>query len=186
MNPLERTVRTVRALPAPVRWLAIPLVLLAATALVVGSGSPPWRPPLTAPNPEGQAATYCQTLMKGLPETLVGNRRVAPDPSPYVALWASSPRTVLRCGVARPKSLAIEANRRKESPNVNNVQWYEEGDGHGGYRFTTTLRTLYVEVSAPAGSYRNYTDPLSEISTLVNSTIPDMFGNLNSTDDDAP
>ncbi|TQF05405.1 DUF3515 domain-containing protein [Kitasatospora acidiphila] len=182
---LGRPVRAIKTLPEPVRWLAIPVALAICTALVLAEDNAPWSPALTMPHPDAEAALYCQSLMKALPDNLEGHSKVTPDPSPNVAYWSSSPRTVLRCGVPRPKSLNIEANQRKESPSVNNVQWYDESDGHGGYRFTTTLRKAYVEVDSPAGAYPNLVDPLSPISYLVNSTIPDKYGRLNATDDDA-
>ncbi|MDH6135598.1 hypothetical protein P3T37_005014 [Kitasatospora sp. MAA4] len=182
MARFQRPIRALAALPAPVRWLSLPLGLLACSALLFQSwGS--WQPPLTAPTPTGAVAGYCQALAKALPGAIEGHQRTAPDPSPYVAVWNSSPRTVLRCGVPRPKSLNKQANQESTGPNVNNVQWYLEKDGHGGYRFTATLRLAYVEVSVPAGAYPNYGDPLSPVSDAVNATVPDISGQLGGTDD---
>ncbi|MFD7645706.1 DUF3515 domain-containing protein [Kitasatospora sp. NPDC059795] len=172
-------------LPEPVRWLALPSALAVGVALVMVNGSATWQPPLDEPHPRDAAAGYCEDLMKALPADLFGHARVIPDPSPNVAYWATSPRTVLRCGVARPDGLNEEENQRKESPSVNNVTWYMENDGHGGHKFTTTLRKALVEVDSPAGAYPNPVDPLSLISTPVNSIIPDSFGRLNAADDEA-
>lgn len=107
---------------------------------------------------------------------MLGHPRADPANSPYVAVWRSSPRTVLRCGVARPKSLDSLANQMSIGPNVDNLQWYLEKDGHGGYRFTTTLRAAYVEVAAPAGATVNATDALAVVSPTVLAKVPDLSG----------
>lgn len=177
----QRPIRLLASLPAPIRWFAPPLGLLACSAfLLVGGGG--WQPPVTAPQPDAKVAGYCQALAKALPASIEGRDR-AGSSSPYVALWKSSTRTVLRCGVPRPASLNSLANQESTGPNVNDVQWYMEQDGHGGYRFTCTLRLAYVEVSVPTNAFPNFIDPLSSISDAVKATIPDLSGQLGGSDD---
>ncbi|MFD9129171.1 DUF3515 domain-containing protein [Kitasatospora sp. NPDC059571] len=158
-----------RALPAPVRWLAPPAALLGGVLLLAGNLGPGEVAP---PVPSGDAARYCAALDRALPATLLGHARRDPSPaSPYTAAWDSSPRTVLRCGIERPDYL--DTDPLASAPEVNGVQWGMGPDGHGGYRFVTTLRKAYVEVSVPRGAYPNYADPLPTVSDVVRRTVPD-------------
>ncbi|GAA2149685.1 hypothetical protein GCM10009760_43110 [Kitasatospora kazusensis] len=183
MSRTPHPLRLVRAVPAPVRWLAPPALLgtgLLLTTVLAG----PWEPPLTAPHPDAKTAGYCRALARVLPRDLQGHPRAATSPSPYVVAWASSPRTVLRCGVPRPKSLAVVANRESVGPNVDGVQWYVESDGHGGSRLTTTELSMYVELSVPLGSSSQY--PLPAVSEAVRSTVPDLSGRIATSPDTEP
>jgi hypothetical protein len=62
---------------------------------------------------------------------------------------------------------------------VDGEPWYEEGDGHGGYKFTLTQHQLYVEVAVPKGATPYPADPLAPVSPVVLATIPDLSGQLN-------
>ncbi|MFI9273652.1 DUF3515 domain-containing protein [Kitasatospora sp. NPDC052896] len=177
----SRLTRLLHVLPATVRWSLLPAALLACLALVTWSGAT-WEPPVTPPEPRGQVADHCRALAAALPATVQGHRRTSPTASPYVAVWSSSPRTVLRCGVPRPKSLGVWANRIAPGPYVSGVQWYIEKDGHGGYRLTVTQRSAYVELSVPAGAYPNYSDPLVDLSPPIAATL-ETYGHLGPTDD---
>ncbi|MFE0463758.1 DUF3515 family protein [Kitasatospora sp. NPDC058965] len=179
MSRLEPVLRPLRSLPAPVRWSAAPVVLLACTGAVLLSGGT-YRPPTTAPHPDAKAAALCAPFMKALPDTLLGAPRT--DPSEDVAVYATKPRTVLRCGVPRPASL--DRHQQDLGPNINGVQWYAEDDGHGGHRFTLTQRpNVYVEVAAPAGATRYPADALAVVSPTVLATLPDLSGDLNAPPD---
>ncbi|MFF0298129.1 DUF3515 domain-containing protein [Kitasatospora sp. NPDC004614] len=163
-------------LPAPVRWLAPPAVLLSCTALLafVWSGDPDVKPP----TPEAQVAQYCEALDAKLPADVLGHPRKDPSPaSPYTAAWASSPRTVLTCGGDRPDYMS--AFDRK-GPCIDEVSWGMDKDGEGGYWFATGLRKAYVEVHVPAGAYTNYADPLSSYTEAIRSTIPTINGTADS------
>ncbi|GAA2751494.1 MULTISPECIES: DUF3515 family protein [Kitasatospora] len=164
-------VRTVLSkLPAPVRWLAPPAVLLGCTVLVAAAWSAPAD--VTPPQPSPAAAGYCQALDRALPADVLGHHREDPSPaSPYTAAWGSSPRTVLRCGIERPSYL--DDDPLKNSPEVNGVQFGMGPDGNGGYLFVTTLRKAYVEIDVPKGAYPNYIDPLSSLTDAITATIPD-------------
>jgi hypothetical protein len=160
--------RFLKALPAPVRWLAAPAVLLGCVVLLVGSWGAPPAP--EAPTPTAKELPYCEAFARALPQTLLGHAR-KPSASPFVAVWDSSPQTVVRCGVPRPDALDGPAAVR-DAPEVNDVQWFDEPDGDGGYRFTTVLREAYVEVTVPAGAYPNYADPVPSVSDVVKATVP--------------
>jgi hypothetical protein len=155
-----------------VRWLALPVALLGTVAAVVLTG--PYQPPTDAPKPEASAVGPCQALMKQLPDSIEGHPRT--DPSPYVAVWATSPRTVLRCGVPRPASL--DAHSHDLGPNVDGVQWYMQGDGHGGNQFFLTQSLLYVEVAVPKGATPYPVDAPAAVSPAVLATVPDWSGQV--------
>ncbi|WP_405011449.1 DUF3515 domain-containing protein [Kitasatospora sp. NBC_01539] len=157
------------ALPAPVRWLAPPAALLGCGLLLLGNlGSGEVAPPV----PSAGAAPFCAALDRALPQSVQGHRRQDPSPaSPYTAAWASSPRTVLRCGIARPDYL--DDDPLANAPEINGVQWGFTSDGAGGHRFVTTLRRAYVEVTVPEGAYPNYADPLPALSDAVKATVPE-------------
>ena len=177
MTPAVRVPRVLKALPAPVRWLAAPVALLGCVALLVGNRG---APPPTAPTPKAAEVPYCEALARALPQTLLGSPRARTD-SPYVVVWDSSPRTVVRCGVPRPD--ALNGPRATENaPEVNGVQWFDEPDADGGYRFTTVLRYANVEVTVPAGAYPNYMDPLPTVSDAVAAAVP-IWGETAGADD---
>ncbi|WP_030275721.1 DUF3515 domain-containing protein [Streptomyces sp. NRRL B-24484] len=161
--------RPLASLPAPVRWLAPPAALLGCTLLLVGNGG---GDEVAPPAPSAAVARYCEALDRALPQSVQGHARRDPTPaSPYTAAWASSPRTVLRCGIERPGYL--DDDPLKNSPEINGVQWGFSRDGDGGYRFVTTLRKAYVEVLVPKGAYPNYADPIPAISDAVRTAIPE-------------
>ena len=158
-----------RGLPGPVRWLAPSAALLGSAALVLGNW--PAEAVVTPPVPPADQAAYCQALKQALPATVQGHQRHDPSPaSPYTAAWDSSPRTVLRCGVPRPAYL--DQNADQDAPEVNDVQWGMGSDGHGGYRFVTALRKVYVEVEIPKGAYPNYADALPSLADAIKATDP--------------
>ncbi|MBP0449782.1 MULTISPECIES: DUF3515 domain-containing protein [unclassified Kitasatospora] len=165
-----RVPRFLAALPAPVRWLALPLALICTVVVLLGSWSVPAK--IEVPEPAPKAAGYCRALAAALPQELLGHARKDPSPaSPYVAAWASSPRTVLRCGVDRPEELNGPA-ASDWSPTVNDVTWWQQKLDDGGYRFTSTMRKAYVEITVPRGAFGNPLDPVSALSDLVKANIP--------------
>ncbi|GAA2805306.1 DUF3515 domain-containing protein [Kitasatospora sp. CM 4170] len=165
-----RVPRVLAALPAPIRWLALPVALTCTVVVLLGSWSAPER--IQVPEPAAKAAGYCRNLATALPQELLGHARKDPSPaSPYVAAWASSPRIVLRCGVDRPEALNGEA-AKDYSPTVDDVTWWPQKLDDGGYRFTSTMRKAYVEVTVPGGASGNPFDPVAALSAAVKANIP--------------
>ncbi|MFJ2868535.1 DUF3515 domain-containing protein [Kitasatospora sp. NPDC087314] len=166
-----RVPRALAALPAPIRWLALPLALTCTVVVLLGSwGSADDQ--VAAPQPGGKAAGYCRALAAALPRELLGHARKDPSPaSPYVAAWDTTPRTVLRCGVDRPEALDGE-HAKDWSPTVDDVTWWSQKLTDGGYRFVTTMRAAYVEVTVPAGAAANPFDPAAALTGAVKATIP--------------
>ncbi|MER7771064.1 DUF3515 domain-containing protein [Kitasatospora sp. NPDC096140] len=166
-----RVPKALTALPAPIRWLALPVALTCTVVVLVGS----WGPAdgkIEVPEPSGRAADYCRALAAALPQELLGHARKDPSPaSPYVAVWDSSPRTVMRCGVDRPEQLNGE-HAKDWSPTVDDLTWWSQKLDDGGYRFVATMRAAYVEVTVPSGAARNPFDPAAALTPLVKANIP--------------
>ncbi|MFF1906650.1 DUF3515 family protein [Kitasatospora sp. NPDC058218] len=165
-----RCPRFLTALPAPIRWLALPLALSCTVVVLLGSWGAPEK--IEVPTPTGKVAAYCEALAAALPSEVLGHARKDPSPaSPYVAAWASSPRTVLRCGVDRPEELNGE-HAKDLSPTIDGVTWWSQQLDDGGYRFTTTLRRANVEVTVPGGAFANPLDPVAAVNGAVKANIP--------------
>ncbi|MFJ7245201.1 DUF3515 domain-containing protein [Kitasatospora sp. NPDC098652] len=167
-----RIPRALTALPAPVRWLAAPVALTCTVVVLIGSWSSADDPAVEVPRPSGKAADYCRALGAALPPELLGRTRRDPSPaSPYVAAWGDSPRVVLRCGVDRPDELDGD-HARDWSPTVDDVTWWSQRLADGGYRFVTTMRAAYVEVTVPAGAAQNPFDPAAALTPAVKANVP--------------
>ncbi|MEE1786527.1 DUF3515 domain-containing protein [Streptomyces sp. SP17BM10] len=165
-----RVPRALAALPAPVRWLAAPVVLTCAVVALLGSWSAPAD--IAVPAPTGKAADYCRNLAAALPQDLLGHARKDPTPSsPFVAAWGSSPRTVLRCGVDRPEELDGE-HAGDWSPVAEEVTWWAQKLDDDSYRFVSTMRKAYVEVTVPRGVASNPFDPVAALSGAVRANVP--------------
>ncbi|GAA1394949.1 DUF3515 domain-containing protein [Kitasatospora putterlickiae] len=164
--------RFLAALPAPVRWLAVPTALACTVVVLLGGWGASADPKVETPEPRGKAAEYCRALAAALPQELLGHARKDPSPaSPYVAAWASTPRIVLRCGVPHPEAL-VDEKQAEISPTVNGVTWWPEPLGDGGYRFTATQRAAFVEVTVPGGAAAIPLDAAAALSDVVRASIP--------------
>ncbi|MCK7627062.1 DUF3515 domain-containing protein [Streptomyces sp. RS10V-4] len=146
------------------------LTLLAAVSATAGCSSAPQVP---VPSPTGEAARQCRALHRDLPRTVDGLTRGTAEPvSDFTAIWGD-PAVELRCGVPKPEVLrhgSEHYNPNPDSAEVNGVQWlFEKQDD--GYRFTTVLRKVYVEVTVP-GKYAPEVNVLPDLAPAVRSTIP--------------
>ncbi|MEU8570757.1 DUF3515 domain-containing protein [Streptomyces pathocidini] len=132
-----------------------------------GSGSRP------VPTPSAQAAGFCRALHERLPRTLDGLERDSAGPdSDFAADWGD-PAVQLRCGVERPELLTPGSehyNPTAEAVEVDGVTWLLEKQDDG-YRFTTTGRKAFVEVTVP-GKYAPETGVLTEFAAPVEKTVP--------------
>lgn len=126
-----------------------------------------------APHPSGKAAAVCRALHERLPDRVYGQRRVSLDPdSTYTAAWGD-PGIELRCGVPRPEKLTPGSehyNPTATAAEVNGVSWALE-KRQDDYRFTTTGRTAYVEVTVPH-SYGQETGALTDLAKAVRASDP--------------
>ncbi|MFE6688338.1 DUF3515 domain-containing protein [Streptomyces sp. NPDC057743] len=158
-----------RVIRAPRRYLAV-LPLLAVVSAVAGCSS---APEVAAPAPTGEAARACRALHQDLPRTVDGLTRGTAEPvSDFTAIWGD-PAVELRCGVPQPEVLrhgSEHYNPNPDSAEVDGVQWlFEKQDD--GYRFTTVLRKVYVEVTVP-GKYAPEVNVLPDLANAVRRSIP--------------
>jgi hypothetical protein len=128
---------------------------------------------IAAPSPSAKAATLCRSLNRALPGTVDGlsRRTVEPD-SGLTAGWGD-PTVALRCGVPRPDVLTpgnAKYDPTSDAAVVNGVSWLVQ-QLTDGYRFTTTDRETFVEVTVP-GKYAPEVDPLTDLAAAVKKTIP--------------
>jgi Protein of unknown function (DUF3515) len=138
------------------------VVLGVASALFLRGGTVHVPPPLPGP----AARTACESLSRRLPAVVQGQRRRRTDPSSSLTAAWGSPAITLRCGVSRPGHLAATS----ELTTVDGVDWFAE-PVPGGYRFTTTGRTAYVEVSVP-NAYQPEVAALTDLAVAVSAADP--------------
>ncbi|MES9521681.1 DUF3515 domain-containing protein [Streptomyces capoamus] len=133
-----------------------PLGLLAPALLVLvaGCSTADDSDTVTAPTPDARTAPFCRDLDKVLPRTVDGRRRQDPEPrSAYTAGWGN-PAIILRCGIVRPPKMVDPKVALGEDPDavaggVNGVEWLMEKEDDGTWRFTTSKRRAYVQVTLP-------------------------------------
>jgi hypothetical protein len=145
-------------------------VLLTALALLAAcSGGSSGPLPVTAPKPPGNAAVFCGRLHKALPARLDGRPATPVSPKSVLTAAWGDPAVVLRCGVAKPRSLRptselIEIDDR--------VRWFlRETDD--AYVFTTFGRVAFVEVRVPKSVPRDRaTAPLVDLVVPLVTSVP--------------
>nr|WP_202447649.1 DUF3515 domain-containing protein [Streptomyces sp. SID5468] len=128
---------------------------------------------VAVPSPSPSAAAICRALHDRLPGTVDGLARHATTPaSPFTAAWGN-PQVELRCGVPRPRSLTPgdpHYDPTAEAVGVNDVTWLPQ-QFDGGYRFTTTGRAAFVEVTVPS-AYKPEVNPLTDLAAAVKRADP--------------
>ncbi|RKN06631.1 DUF3515 domain-containing protein [Streptomyces radicis] len=153
-----------RALPA-----ASALLALAACASAGADA-----PDVAVPAPTGDAAEACRELSADLPERVDGAERgELPESTPFAMVWGD-PAIVLRCGVESPGPLTPGSDAydpvSAEIVGVNEVSWLLERQD-GGVRFTTTERTVFVEMTVP-DAYAPEVNPLLDVAAAIDAHIP--------------
>ncbi|MGP4002017.1 DUF3515 domain-containing protein [Streptomyces sp. 8N706] len=155
----------------PRRLLCLPaaalLIAAAGCSFTDGTGARP------VPTPSAAAAGMCRALQGQLPRTVDGLDRSSTGPeSDFAADWGD-PAVQLRCGVSRPEVLTPGSehyNPTADAVEVNGVTWLLEKQDDG-YRFTTTGRKAFVELTVP-GKYAPEVDPLTDLASAVKKTVP--------------
>ncbi|RJL25049.1 DUF3515 domain-containing protein [Bailinhaonella thermotolerans] len=134
-----------------------------ALALMVAGCTSAVRVEPPAPGPPADAA--CRALAKELPARLSGQDRVETDPpSPYVAVWGSSPAIMLRCGVPRPAAMRPS----DQVAVVEGVSWFE--DPARPALFTAIGLQAHVELTIPPAYSSG--GVLTDLSPLIKRTVP--------------
>jgi hypothetical protein len=128
------------------------------------------------PKPSAAATAMCGKLHSALPAKVDGlPRRTLAPASRLTAGWGD-PTVVLRCGVARPAVLTPgdkTYDPTSDAADVNGVSWLIQ-KLDDGYRFTTTGRKTFVEVTVP-GKYAPEVNPLTDLAAAVKRSVPTVL-----------
>lgn len=111
----------------------------------------------------------CQNLDKVLPRKVDGLDRNDPGPRSALTAGWGSPAIILRCGVTRPAEMN---DPEADGVEADGVGWLLQKRDDGSFRFTTTLRTAYVEVSLPKARTGDGLGPLADLAPAVKEAIP--------------
>ncbi|SES15175.1 Protein of unknown function [Streptomyces sp. yr375] len=154
----------------PFRHRPFGLPSLALLLAVAGCSSADGETAAAVPSPSATVTGLCRNLDKALPSTVddLGRR----DPSPESALTSGwgNPAIILRCGVERPEKML---DPQADGVEVNGVGWLLEKRDGGSFRFTTTLRRAYVEVTIPKDRTENGMAPLVDLAPAIKKAIPE-------------
>jgi len=143
------------------------LALLIATA---GCSSSDDTPSATVPSPNTKVTKLCRNLDKVLPRKVDGLDRNDPQPRSALTAGWGSPAIILRCGVARPAEMD---DPEADGLEADGVGWLLQKLDDGSFRFTTTLRAAYVEVSLPKAHTGDGVAPLVDLAPAVKKAIPE-------------
>ncbi|MFE2260878.1 DUF3515 domain-containing protein [Streptomyces griseosporeus] len=150
------------------RPLGLPaLVLLIATA---GCSTADDSARAAVPSPGAEVSALCRNLDKALPAEVDGSGRRDPAPASALTAGWGDPAIILRCGVPRPAEMDDE---EADGVEVDGVGWLLQKRQDGSFRFTTTLRRAYVEVSIPEGRTGDGMAPLVDVAPAVKKAIPE-------------
>ncbi|MET7480341.1 DUF3515 domain-containing protein [Streptomyces sp. NPDC005648] len=144
-----------------------PVLALLITA--VGCSSADDTVSAAVPSPGAKVSELCKGLDKALPSKVDGQDRRDPTPASALTAGWGNPAIILRCGVERPAKMS---DPEADGVEVNGVGWLLEKQGDGSFRFTTTLRKAYVEVTIPKSRTGDGMAPLVDLAKSVGKAIP--------------
>ncbi|AJE42699.1 DUF3515 domain-containing protein [Streptomyces nodosus] len=158
------------------RLLGLPALALLIAAAGCSSGDA--TASTAVPSPDTKVAGLCRNLDKVLPRTVDGLDRKDPEPPSALTAGWGSPAIILRCGVAQPPKMTDPKVARGDDPTsvggeVDGVGWLMEKQSDGSYRFTTTLRQAYVEVTLPEERADDGASVLVDLAPAVKRAIPE-------------
>ncbi|MCH0565290.1 MULTISPECIES: DUF3515 domain-containing protein [unclassified Streptomyces] len=151
------------------RPLGLPVLALLIAA-AAGCSSTDDGPAAAVPSPGARVSGLCRDLDRALPSEVDGRDRRDPEPASALTAGWGDPAIILRCGVPRPASMS---STEADGVEVDGVGWLVEKQDGGAYRFTTTLRTAYVEVTLPAELTAEGVSPLVDLAPAVRKTVPE-------------
>ncbi|WP_077798923.1 DUF3515 domain-containing protein [Streptomyces sp. JHA26] len=150
------------------RLLRLPaLALLIAAA---GCSSADDSVSAAVPSPDAKVTELCQNLDEALPSTVDGLNREDPEPASALTAGWGNPLIILRCGVERPAEMN---DPEADGVEVDGVGWQLQKQKNGAFRFTTTLREAYVEVTIPEERAGDGMAPLVDLAPAVKKAIPE-------------
>ncbi|MEU2620159.1 DUF3515 domain-containing protein [Streptomyces sp. NPDC007157] len=145
---------------------ALALVMIAAA----GCSSADDAPSATVPSPGAAVAKLCRNLDEELPKKVDRLARRDPEPASTLTAGWGDPAIILRCGVERPAKMA---DPEADGVEVNGVGWLLEQRAGGVFRFTTTLRKAYVEVTIPKQRTGDGMAPLVSLAPAIKKAVPE-------------
>lgn len=146
------------------------LALLALLITAVGCSSGDDSATAAVPSPNATVTKLCRNLDEELPRTVDGLDREDPRPASELTAGWGSPAIILRCGVPRPAAMD---DPEADGVEVDGVGWLMQQQDDGSFRFTTTLRLAYVEVTIPAERSAHGMAPLVSLAPAIRKTIPE-------------
>ncbi|MFD9003185.1 DUF3515 domain-containing protein [Streptomyces sp. NPDC059582] len=159
MNFSRHRLRTVLGPPA--------LVLLVAAA---GCSSADDSASAVVPAADAKVSKLCRDLDEALPSKVDGLGRRDPEPASAQTAGWGNPAIILRCGVMRPGKMS---DPEADGVEVDGVGWLLDKRGDGSFRFTTTLRRAYVEVTIPERRTGDGMAPLVDLAPAVKKAVPE-------------
>jgi hypothetical protein len=150
------------------RLLSLPV--LAALITAAGCSSSGDSATSAVPSPDTAVTKLCRNLDGNLPQKVDGLSRRDPRPASVLTAGWGSPAIILRCGVPRPAEMS---DPEADAAEVDGVTWLLQKQGDGSFRFTTTLRLAYVEVTIPAKRTDRGVAPLVDLAPAVKEAVPE-------------
>ncbi|MEU5044217.1 DUF3515 domain-containing protein [Streptomyces griseorubiginosus] len=150
------------------RLIGLPALLTLITLAGCSSADDGTR--AAVPSPGTEVTELCENLDKALPSKVDGQDRRDPEPASALTAGWGDPAIILRCGVQRPSKMD---DPEADGVEVNGVGWLLEKRDDGSFRFTTTLRKAYVEVTIPEKRTGDGMAPLVDLAPAVKKTIPE-------------
>ncbi|MBK3575446.1 DUF3515 domain-containing protein [Streptomyces sp. MBT65] len=148
----------------------IGLSVLAALIAVAGCSSADDSVSAAVPSPGAKVTGLCRNLDKMLPSKVDDRGRRDPEPASALTAGWGNPAIILRCGVVRPAKMN---DPEADGVEVNGVGWLLQKQEDGSFRFTTTLRKAYVEVTIPKERTGDGMAPLVDLAKAVKKAIPE-------------
>ncbi|MEU6480615.1 DUF3515 domain-containing protein [Streptomyces sp. NPDC047017] len=147
-----------------------PPAAFAALIITTGCSSSDDSATAAVPSPDTAVAKLCRNLDRALPQKVDGLSRHDPRPASELTAGWGSPVIILRCGVPRPAAMN---DPDADGAEVDGVGWLLQKQGDGSFRFTTTLRTAYVEVTLPESRTGHGVAPLVSLAPAIKKAIPE-------------
>ncbi|MEU1476475.1 DUF3515 domain-containing protein [Streptomyces sp. NPDC001668] len=150
------------------RPLGLPALALLIT--VAGCSSADDSASAAVPSPGAGVTKLCRELDRVLPSKVDDQDRRDPEPASALTAGWGDPAIILRCGVERPAKMN---DPEADGVEANGVGWLLEKQDDGSFRFTTTLRKAYVEVTIPEARTADGMAPLVDLAPAVKKAIPE-------------
>lgn len=122
------------------------------------------------PATDSATVSMCAQVISSLPLVLDGQdlRRTTSKPaSGLIQAWGD-PAIVVRCGVARPKTL-VPGSDETVIGVITGGPFYFVTSAHGAQIYTTIDRAVYVDISVPA---KYHSDPVVAVSKAIAKVLP--------------